>query len=130
MPGGVVFRQRLHDKVETQPQAPTVMIESDWKHQRHDKKQSQHAFVTRSHNQQEKEANDENDELRGDDVCEDSAHEKPVFTLEKRQAVGAVMPDVKRVRDDGRFATCGAAQSQRSTQNRFDLAKIFFHPAP
>jgi len=106
------------------------MIESDWKHQRHDKKQSQNAFITRANNQQEKEANDENHELRGDDVCEDSAHEKPVFPLEKRQAVRAVMPDVKRLGDDGRFATCWAAQSQRSTQNRFDLAKIFFHPAP
>ena len=107
-----------------------MVIESDRENQGHDEEQDQNVFVVRADYQQEKEADQQNDEFSGDDVSENRADKEAVFAFEKSHAVGAVMPDVKGVRDDGRFATCGAAQSQRSTQNRFDLAKIFFHPAP
>lgn len=46
--GGVVLGQRFDDEVETQPQAPTVMVKGHWKHQRHDKEQHQDALVIRA----------------------------------------------------------------------------------
>ena len=83
------------------------MIERDRKKQRQDKQQHQHTLIIRADNQQEKEAHDENHELGRDDVRENCAHKKAVFTLEKREAVWAVMPDMKRSRDDSGLATGG-----------------------
>ena len=65
-------------------------------------------------------------ELGGDDVREDCAHKKPVLTLEKRHAGGAVMPDVKRLRDDPRGATGRTTQLQTPPEDFLDLFKIYF----
>jgi hypothetical protein len=76
------------------------MIESHWKHQRQHKQQDQHTTVFCPDYQQKEEANHENHELGRDHICQNSAHKKAVLTLEKREAVWAVMPYVKRVCDD------------------------------
>ena len=84
-----------------------MVVKSDRENQRHYEEQHQHAFVTCANNQEEKEAYEQDDELGGDDVGENRAHKKPVLTLEEREAIGAVMADVKRSSDDPGFATGG-----------------------
>ena len=84
-----------------------MVIKGDGEDQRHHKQYHQHARVIGSDDQQKKEAHDQDDELRRDDVREDRAHKKPVLTLEKRETVWAVMPDTKGLRDDSGFATGG-----------------------
>jgi len=84
-----------------------VVIKSDGENEGHDEEQHEHALVTCADNQEEKEAYQQDDELGGDDVGENGAHKKPVLTLEKREAIGAVMADVKRSSDDPGFATGG-----------------------
>ncbi len=122
-----VLRERLDDEVKTQPQTPTVMVKSHRKYQRHHEKHYQNTLVIRSEDQQAEETDQENHELRRDDVCEDCADKKAVFTLKKRQAVRTVMPDVKRGGYDFRFATCWTTQPQTTTQYSFYLFKIRFH---
>lgn len=82
------------------------MIKSDGKYQRHDEEQHEHMAIVCADNQQKEETNQENHELRRDDVGQNCTHEKAVFALEKREAMRAVMPDVKRGGDDLRLATC------------------------
>ena len=84
-----------------------MVIKGDWKYDRHDKQQHEHALVGRPNNQQEKEAHDEDHELGRDHIREDRAHEKPILPLEKRHAGWTVMPDMKRLCDDSGFATGG-----------------------
>ena len=84
-----------------------MVVKSQRKNHRHHKQQHQHALVIRTDNQQEKEAHQQDHELGRDDVGEDRAHKKPVLTLEQREAAWAVMPDVKRSRDDAGLATGG-----------------------
>jgi len=83
------------------------MVKSDRENQRHYEQQHQHALITCADNQQEKEAYKQDHDLGGDDVGEDGAHKKTVLTFEKREAIWAVMPDVKRSSDDPGFATGG-----------------------
>jgi hypothetical protein len=59
-----------------------VVIKADWKNYRHREQDRQHALVTRTDDQQEKEANDEDHELGRDDIREDGADKKAVLTLE------------------------------------------------
>ena len=102
-----VLRKRFDDEVEAEPEAPTVVIKGDRENQRQHKQQHQHTFISRADNQQEKEAHQQDYELGRDDVGEDRADKKPVLTLEQREAAWAVMPDVKRSRDDSGLATGG-----------------------
>lgn len=102
------------------------MIKSHWKYQRHNEKYDEDTLIIRPDNQQAKEANKKDNELRGDDVSQNRAHEKAVLTLEKREAVRTVMPDVKRGGDNLRFATCRTTQSQTTTQYSFNLFNICF----
>ena len=76
------------------------MIKSHRKYQRHYEKQHEDIAVIRADDQQKEETNKENYELGSDDVGENRAHKKAVLALEERQAVRAVMPDVKRGRND------------------------------
>ena len=85
-----------------------MVIKDDGEKQRHYEQQYEHVRVACADNQQEKEAHDKNHELGRDHVRENRTHEKPILTLKKRQAGWAVMPDVKRLRDDARLATRGA----------------------
>lgn len=82
-----------------------MVVKSQRENHGHHKQQHEHALVTRADNQQEKEANKEDHELGRDDVREDRADKKAVLTLEKRHAVRAVMPDVKRFGNDRGLAT-------------------------
>lgn len=102
------------------------MVKSDRKNQRHHEQEHEDVLVIRADNQQEKEADDQDHELGGHDVREYRAHEKPVFTLEKRHAGRAMMADVEGLRDDPRRATGGAPQLQTPAQHRLDLFKIYF----
>ncbi|HKG97582.1 MAG TPA: hypothetical protein VKA97_07200, partial [Pyrinomonadaceae bacterium] len=86
--------------VETEPQTPTVMIKRHRKYQRHHKEYDQDIRIIRADNQQAKETNEKDNELRRDDVCQNRAYKKAVLTLKKRHAMRAVMPDVKRGGDD------------------------------
>jgi len=88
-----------------------VVIESDRENQGHDEEQDQDVFVIRPDNQQEKEANQQNYELSGDDVGEDCAHKEAVFTLEERHAARAVVPDVKWLVNYPRLAARRTAES-------------------
>jgi hypothetical protein len=83
------------------------MVKSDGENQRHYEQKHEDALVTCANNQQEKEANEQDHDLGGDDVGEDGTHKNPVLTFEEREAIGAVMPDVKRSGDDSGFATGG-----------------------
>ena len=123
---GVVFRERLDEEVEPEPEAPTVVIKGDGKKQRHHKQKHEDVLVIRADNQQEKEADDEDHEFRRDDVREDRAHEKPILTLEERHAAWTVMSDVERLRDDPGRATSGTTQLQTPPQHPLDLFKIYF----
>jgi len=95
-----VLRQRLDNEVETEPQTPAVMIKSHWKNQRHHKEYDEDIRIIRANNQQAKEANEKDNELRRDDVCENRTYKKAVLTLKKRHAMRTVMADVKRGGDD------------------------------
>lgn len=123
---GIVLRQRLNDEVKAQPQTPTVMVESHRKNQRHHEKQCQNTFILRAQDKQAEKADQQNHDLGGDDVSEDCAHEKAVLTLEEREAVWAVVTNMKQVGSDLRLATCGTTQSQTTTQHRLDLFKVCF----
>ena len=74
-----------------------MVIESDWENQGHDEEQDQHVFVVRADYEKEKEADQQNDELSGDDVGENGSDKETVFTFEKRHAMRAVMPYMKRL---------------------------------
>src|ERR1041384_5355410 len=87
-------------------------------------------FVVRSDYQQEKEADQQNDELSGDDVGENCPHKKTVFAFEKSEAVRAVMPDVKRLVNNLRLATRRTPQSYRTPQDPLDLFCIYFQGVP
>jgi hypothetical protein len=102
------------------------MIESNRENQGHDKEQDQDAFVIRSDYQQEKEADQENEEFGGNDVCENCAHKEAVFAFEQRHAVRAVMANVKRLVNNPRLATRRTTQSQRTPQDPLDLFQIYF----
>ena len=105
-----------------------MVIERDRENQGHDEEQDQNAFVIRADYQQEKEADQQNDELSGDDVGENCADKEAVFTFEKRHAVRAVMPYVKRLVNNLRLATRRTTQSYRTPQDPLDLFHIYFHP--
>ena len=102
------------------------MVKSHRKYQRHYKKQHEYTAVIRADDQQEKETDKENYELGSDDVGENRADKKAVLALEESQAVRAVMPDVKRGRDNLRLATYRTTQSQTTPQYSFNLFKIRF----
>jgi len=103
-----------------------VVIESDRENQGHDEEQDQNVFVVRADYQQEKEADQQNDEFSGDDVSENRADKEAVFAFEKSHAVGAVMPDVKRLVNNPRLATRRTPQSYRTPQDPLDLFQIYF----
>lgn len=81
------------------------MVEKDREDQGHYEEQDQHVAVIGPDNQQEKEADRQDHEFRRDDVREYRAYKKPFFTLEKRETVRAMVPDMKRMGSDGRFPT-------------------------
>lgn len=95
-----IFRQRLNQIIETEPEAPTVVIKGDGEDHRDDKQHYQYTLVLSAYHQQHEEAVEEDHQLRYDDVREDSAYEKAVFALVKRQAIGTMMPDVKGTFDN------------------------------
>jgi len=105
LPRPGVLRQRLDNEVEPQPETPAVMIKSDWKKQRHHEQQNQHALVINAHYQQKEEAEQQNYQLRNDDVGQNRADEETFFTFEQRKTVRTVMPDAKWVGGDPCFAT-------------------------
>ena len=103
-----------------------MVIESDGENQGHDEEQDQDAFVVRADYQQEEEADQQNDKLSGNDVGENCAHEETVFAFEKRHAVRAVMPDVKRLVNNLRLATRRTPQSHRPPEDPLDLFQVYF----
>ena len=108
------------------------MIKSDGKNERHHEQEHEDLLVIGADDQEEKEADDQNQELRGDDVRENRAYEKAVFTLEKRHAAWAVMADVEGLRDDPGRAAGWAPQFQAPAQDCLDLFKVYFqglHPS-
>jgi len=102
------------------------VIESDRENQGHDEEQNQNAFVVRADYQQEEEADQQDDELSGNDVGENCAHKEAVFAFEKSHAVRAVMPDVERLVNNPRLATRRTTQSYRAPQDPLDLFRIYF----
>ena len=122
----VVLRQRLDNEVEPEPQAPTVMIEKNRENQGHYKEQDQHVAVVGPDYQQEKEADHKNHDLRRNHVSEYRANKKPLLTLEQRQAVRAMMADMKRMGGDRRLPTGRTTQSQTTPQNPLDMFQIYF----
>jgi len=84
-------------------------------------------FVRGADYEQTEEADQQNHELRRHHIRQDRAHKKPILALEKRVALRAVVPDVKRVRDDLRAPASGAAQPQTAIQYPFYFFRIFLH---
>jgi len=103
-----------------------VVIEKDGKDQGHHEEQDQHVAVIGPDNQQEKEADQQDHELRRDHVREYRTYKKPFFTLEKRETVRAMMPDVKRMGSDRRLPTRRTTQFQTTPQDPFDMFQIYF----
>ena len=77
-----------------------MVIEKDRKNQGHDEEQDEHPFVICSDYQQEEEADQQDQDLCGDNIGENGSHKKPVFTFEKRHTVRAVMTNLKRMVND------------------------------
>ena len=102
-----------------------MVIEGNGEDQGHDEEQHQDLFVIRSDYQEEKETDEQNEELSGDDVRENCTHKEAIFAFEEGQAVRAMMPDVKRLINYPRFTTRRTTQSQRAPQNLLDLFKIY-----
>ena len=102
------------------------MIEKDWKDQGHHEEQDQHVAVIGPDNQQEKEADGEDHELRRDHIREYRAYKKPFFTFENRETVRAMMPDMKRMRRDRRLPTGRTTQFQTTPQDPLDMFQIYF----
>ena len=124
--GRIVLRQRLDDEVESQPQTPTVMIKKHRKDQCHREQQHQYVTVISPDNQQEEETHHEDYEFCRNHVREDGAHEEPVFTLEQREAMRTVVPDMKRVSRDLRFPARRTSQSQTTAQYPLDIFRVYF----
>ena len=102
------------------------MVKTDRENQGHYEQQHQYTIVIRTDDQQEKEADEEDHELGYDDVREDCTNKKAILTLEERHALRAVMPDVKRVRGNLRFATGRTTKSQTATEYSLNLFRICF----
>ena len=101
------------------------MIEKHRENQRHHEEQDQHVAVISPDNQQEKETDQQDHKLRRDHVREYRTNKKPFLALEKRQAVRAMMPDVKRMGSDRRFPTGRTTQPQTTPQNPLDMFQIY-----
>lgn len=97
------------------------MIEGNRENQGHDKEQDQDVFIVRANYQKEKETDQQNEDFRGDDVCENGAHKEAVFSFEKGHAVRAVVPNVERLVNYSRLATRRTTESHRATQDLLDL---------
>lgn len=102
------------------------MIEKNRKNQCHRKEQDQYVAVVRPDNQQKKEADQQDHELRRDHIREDRPHKKSFFTLEKRETLRTVMTDVKRMGGDRRLPTGRTTQSQTTPQDPLDMFQIYF----
>ena len=74
-----------------------MVIENNRENHGHDKKQDQDAFIICSHDEQEEKADQQDQELCGDDISENCSHKKAFLAFEERHALGAVMPNVKRL---------------------------------
>lgn len=77
-----------------------MVIKTDWEDQGNDEQHHQDILVFSAYNQQTEEAKDEDYQFRDDDIRQDRAHKKAVFTFEERQANRAMMPDMKRAFHD------------------------------
>ena len=95
-----VFWKLLDEVVEAEPKGPTVMVKGDRKDHGDDEQQYQYVLIIGANHQQTEEAEDQDHELGGDDVCQDRAHEEPVLAFVERQANGAMMADMERALDD------------------------------
>jgi hypothetical protein len=102
------------------------MIEKDREDQGHHEEQDQHVTVIGPDNQQEKEADREDHELRRHHIREYRAYKKSFFTFENRETVRAMMPDMKRVRRDRRLATGRTTQFQTTPQDPLEMFEIYF----
>ena len=102
------------------------MIKSDREDQGHQEQEHEHVLVISTDNQEEKEADHQDHELRGDDIRENRAHKEAVLTLEKRHAGWAMMADVKWLCDDPGRATSWTTQFQTPPQHSLDLFKVYF----
>ena len=125
-----VLRQGFDNEIEAQPETPTVVVESHWKDQRHYEEQHQHFAVVGAEYEQTEEADHQDRQLGCHYVRKDRTHQEAVLTFVKRQTVGAMMPDMKRVRRNLRFATCRTTQSQTATEYSLDLFRICFQLMP
>ncbi len=86
--------------VETEPETPTVMIESDGEDDRDDGENRQDKLEARADEGQRGDVQQEYHELRRDYVRHDRADEEAVFAFEQRVAHGALMFDVEGTPDD------------------------------
>ena len=86
--------------IEAEPEAPTVMIESDGKEERDRRETGEHQIEARVDDRQADDVEDENHELGRDHVRHDRSDEKAVLAFEEGVAARALMFDVKRALDD------------------------------
>lgn len=98
-----------------------MMIKSHRENEGHHKKQDQNAFILRANDEQAKETDQQYYQFCSDDIGEDCPDEKAVLAFEERQAFRAVVPDMKRVRDDRCLTTGRTTQPQTATEDPFDL---------
>jgi hypothetical protein len=101
------------------------MVESDRKNKGHAEQQHEDVFVLEPEQEQQK-TDQEDYEFRGYDVGENRAQKEPVLSLKEREAVGAVVPDTKRLTGNPGFATSGTKQSQRAIQHTVDPFNVLF----
>ena len=72
-----------------------MVIEGNRKNQGHYEEQDQNVIVIRADDQQEEKADQQDDNLRGDDVGQYCAYKEAVLPLKQGHAVGTMMANVE-----------------------------------
>ena len=119
-----VMRELLHQMIQAQPDAPTVMVESYWKQEPHDKEKDEHRPAAGEH-QETDEVQHKDEEFGGDDVDGDGSDEEAFFTLKESVTARAMMSDLKGRLHDGLPATDGTTQPQAARDRRQDVPFAF-----
>jgi hypothetical protein len=81
-----IFRQRLNEMVEAQPDAPAMMIEGDGKRDAEDEEDVEHQLKAGADEEQADDVDGYNQDLCGDDVDDDGTDKKAVLALKERAA--------------------------------------------
>jgi len=121
------LRQPLDQVIQSQPQTPTVVIESERKTDSNYEQHRQHRLLVQMREEQAEKVNDEDADFGRDHVRHDRADKKAFFAFEGHIAGGAVNSDIEGPPKDRGSAAGGALQLETPPQREGDCARISFH---